>query len=63
MLDREVIRAVVTQSGHVVSAVNMSYNGTIAPGAGTTMGFQGTWTGNDAVPTAFMLNGVSCAVG
>jgi glucuronoarabinoxylan endo-1,4-beta-xylanase len=49
-----------TQSGEAVSITNESYNGTIAPGANTSLGFQGTWTSSDAVPTAFTVNGATC---
>ena len=49
-----------TQSGEAVSITNESYNGTIAPGANTSLGFQGTWTSSDAVPAAFTLNGTAC---
>lgn len=45
-----------------VSARNLDYNATIAPGATVTIGFQGTHTGNTAKPTAFTLNGVPCTV-
>jgi O-glycosyl hydrolase len=49
-----------TQSGENVTITNVSYNGTIAPGGNTALGFQGTWTNSDAVPTAFTLNGATC---
>jgi hypothetical protein len=42
--------AATTQSGKVVTAVNMPYNGTIAPGGSTTFGFQATYSGTNAVP-------------
>ncbi|WP_328347937.1 extracellular catalytic domain type 1 short-chain-length polyhydroxyalkanoate depolymerase [Micromonospora sp. NBC_00421] len=45
-----------------VTATNVSYNGTLAPGAATTIGFQATHTGNAAAPTAFTLNGATCVV-
>jgi glucuronoarabinoxylan endo-1,4-beta-xylanase len=45
-----------------VSATNVSYNGTLAPGATIDIGFQATHTGNTARPTAFTLNGVACDV-
>jgi glucuronoarabinoxylan endo-1,4-beta-xylanase len=45
-----------------VSARNVSYNGTLAPGAAVDIGFQATHTGNTAEPTAFTLNGVACTV-
>jgi endo-1,4-beta-xylanase len=50
----------VTQSGAAVTATNASFNGTIAPGGSTSMGFQGTWASSDAVPTAFSVNGSAC---
>ncbi|WP_374204089.1 cellulose binding domain-containing protein [Streptomyces sp. HPF1205] len=52
--------ATVTQSGKAVTAKNMDYNATIAPGASTSFGFQGTYTSSDASPTAFTLNGTTC---
>jgi len=45
-----------------VTATNVSYNGTLTPGASTAIGFQATHTGNAAAPTAFTLNGVPCAI-
>jgi endo-1,4-beta-xylanase len=53
--------ATVTQTGAAMSATNLSYNATIAPGGNTSWGFQGTWTGNDAAPTAFSVNGSACS--
>ncbi len=46
-----------------VTATNVSYNGALAAGASTTIGFQATHTGNAAAPVAFTLNGASCTVG
>jgi O-glycosyl hydrolase len=52
---------VATQSGENVSITNESYNSTIAANGGTTsLGFQGTWSASDAVPTAFTVNGTAC---
>ncbi len=48
------------QSGENVTITNASYNGTIAPGGSTSLGFQGTWTSSDAVPAAFTVNGTAC---
>ena len=45
-----------------VTATNVSYNGTLAPGASTTIGFQATHTGNAGSPASFTLNGQACAV-
>jgi cellulase/cellobiase CelA1 len=49
-----------SQSGKNATLTNASYNGTLAPGGNTTVGFQGTWTSSDAAPTSFTLNGTSC---
>jgi endoglucanase len=52
-----------TQSGSAVTITNLSYNGSIAPGASLTSppGFNGSWSGTNAVPTSYKLNGVTCA--
>jgi len=52
-----------TQSGAVVTARNVSYNGSVATGASTSFGFNGSWTSSNAVPTSFALNGVTCTGG
>jgi endo-1,4-beta-xylanase len=49
-----------SQSGENATLTNASYNGTIAPGGSTTVGFQGTWTNSDAAPSSFTLNGTAC---
>jgi endo-1,4-beta-xylanase len=49
-----------SQSGEAATLTNASYNGTIAPGGNTTVGFQGTWTNSDAAPASFTLNGATC---
>ncbi|WP_182909869.1 cellulose binding domain-containing protein [Microbispora sp. H13382] len=54
--------ATYSPSSGQVSARNVSYNGTLAPGATVDIGFQATHTGNTAKPTAFTLNGVPCTV-
>jgi O-glycosyl hydrolase len=51
-----------TQAGGNVSATNLSYNGSIAPGANTNFGFNGSWSGTNTSPTAFSLNGVACTL-
>jgi cellulase/cellobiase CelA1 len=48
------------QSGENVTITNASYNGMIAPGGNTSLGFQGTWANSDAAPAAFTLNGTAC---
>ncbi len=49
-----------SQTGENATLANASYNGTIAPGASITDGFQGTWTSNDTNPTSFSINGAAC---
>ncbi|HEY0755907.1 MAG TPA: glycoside hydrolase family 9 protein [Ktedonobacteraceae bacterium] len=46
-----------TQSGSKVTITNLSYNGSIAPGASVSPGFNGSWSGSNANPTSFTLNG------
>jgi hypothetical protein len=55
--------AQVTQSGKNVTAVNLSYNGNVAPGGSASFGFQGTWSASNASPTAFTVNGAACTTG
>jgi endoglucanase len=50
-----------TQSGEAVTAVNESYNATIAPSTSVTIGFTGTFTNSDASPAAFAVNGTACS--
>ncbi len=51
-----------TQSGGNVTVTNASYNGSIPAGGNTSFGFNGAWNGSsNPVPTAFTLNGASCA--
>jgi non-reducing end alpha-L-arabinofuranosidase len=53
----------LSQSGSQVSVSNAAYNASIATGASTSFGFNGSWTGSNPVPTGFTLNGVSCTGG
>jgi endoglucanase len=53
--------ATASQSGSAVTLTSLSYNGTIAPGQSTSVGFQGTWSASDASPTSFSVNGVACS--
>lgn len=53
--------ATTNQSGAAVTATNVAYDGSIAPGANTSFGFQGTWTSNDSSPTGFTVNGAACS--
>ncbi|MBO2448833.1 endo-1,4-beta-xylanase [Actinomadura barringtoniae] len=52
-----------SQTGAAVAAKNASWNGTLAAGASTTIGFNATHSGINAVPTAFSLNGGNCSLG
>jgi O-glycosyl hydrolase len=52
---------VAAQSAKSVSITSENYNSAIAAGASTSIGFQGTWTTSDAVPTAFTVNGTACS--
>jgi endo-1,4-beta-xylanase len=52
-----------TQSGGNVSVTNASYNGSIPSGGNTTLGFNGSWTSANPVPTNFALNGTPCTAG
>jgi cellulose 1,4-beta-cellobiosidase len=54
--------AKVSQSGTAVTATNESYNGTLATGGSAGFGFQGTYSGTNAIPATFTLDGVTCNV-
>lgn len=49
-----------TQSGTQVTVTDAGWNRTIAPGSNVTIGFNGGWTGSNAIPSAFTVNGVTC---
>ncbi|MEU8177612.1 cellulose binding domain-containing protein [Microbispora hainanensis] len=53
--------AVWTQIGNSVTGANFDWNKTINPGKSVEIGFQGTYTGSNATPTAFTLNGTNCS--
>ncbi|WP_372974762.1 cellulose binding domain-containing protein [Microbispora sp. GKU 823] len=54
----------ITQSGQQVTASNTTWNGTIGASGGTAnFGFQGSYSGANAAPTAFTLNGTACTTG
>ncbi|GGZ04818.1 glycoside hydrolase family 6 protein [Streptomyces poonensis] len=54
--------AKITQSGAAVTATNESYNGSLATGGSASFGFQGSYSGTNAIPTSFTLDGVTCNV-
>ncbi|MFD7729882.1 cellulose binding domain-containing protein [Kitasatospora phosalacinea] len=55
--------ATVTRYGTEVTATNLPYNGSVAPGGTASFGFQGNWTTDDRNPTAFPLNGTGRRLG
>ncbi|GLH96746.1 hypothetical protein Pa4123_20200 [Phytohabitans aurantiacus] len=54
--------ATYSPNSGAVTARNVSYNGSIAPNASVSIGFQATHSGNTAKPTSFTLNGTACTV-
>ncbi|HEX6358327.1 endo-1,4-beta-xylanase [Actinophytocola sp.] len=57
---REGWNATWSQAGGGVTATNMSYNGTLAAGASTQIGFNGSYSGTNTAPSTFTLNGLTC---
>ena len=53
-------QATWNQTGQNVTATNASYNGPISTGGTVEVGFQGTYTGTNAAPAGFTLNGTAC---
>ncbi len=52
-----------TTSGETVTAVNLSYNGTIGASGGTqSFGFNLSYSGSNAKPASFTLNGSACTL-
>lgn len=50
-----------TQSGASVSVSNAAWNGTIGANGGTvSFGFNLAYSGTNAAPTSFSLNGTAC---
>ncbi|OON32434.1 cellulose-binding protein, partial [Micromonospora sp. Rc5] len=49
-----------SQSGTRVSAASLSWNGSLGTGGSTAIGFNGSWSGSNPVPTSFALNGTTC---
>ncbi|MFD0331926.1 cellulose binding domain-containing protein [Streptacidiphilus monticola] len=54
--------ATVGQSGTGVTAGNLSYNATVAPGGSASFGYQATWTTSSAAPASFTVNKTACTV-
>ncbi|MFV2084316.1 GH12 family glycosyl hydrolase domain-containing protein [Micromonospora sp. LOL_021] len=55
--------ATVTQSGSSVTARNVGWNGTLAPGATASFGYQASYSGSYSSPSSFTLNGTTCTTG
>ncbi len=54
-----------SQHGNSVTVTNASWNGSLPANGGqpgSQPGFNGSWSGSNATPTAFTLNGTSCQV-
>ena len=49
-----------SQSGKTVTVTNAAYNGSLATGGTAVPGAQFAYSGTNAAPTAFTLNGVAC---
>ncbi|WP_336207416.1 glycoside hydrolase family 6 protein [Nonomuraea sp. LPB2021202275-12-8] len=49
-----------SQSGTRVTGQNLPYNGTLATGASTSIGFNGTWSGTNPNPASYTVNGTTC---
>ncbi|MEU0202214.1 MULTISPECIES: glycoside hydrolase family 6 protein [unclassified Streptomyces] len=54
--------AKISQSGAAVTAANESYNAQLGTGASVSFGFQGSYSGSNAIPATFTLDGVTCNV-
>jgi cellulase/cellobiase CelA1 len=51
-----------TQTGSTVTAASLSWNAAIAAGSSVSFGFTAGWSGTNAEPAAFTLNGAVCTV-
>ncbi len=49
-----------SQGGETVTVASASWNGSLTAGGTTTVGFNGTFSGTNANPAAFTLNGAAC---
>ncbi|UJW29364.1 glycoside hydrolase family 9 protein [Saccharothrix sp. AJ9571] len=49
-----------SQSGRDVTATNLPWNGTVAPGASVTVGFNASSPGPATTPATFSVNGSTC---
>ncbi|WP_406346692.1 glycoside hydrolase family 9 protein [Streptomyces sp. NBC_00648] len=53
--------ATVSQSGAAVTARDAGWNAALAPGGSRSLGFQATYSGTNATPTRYTLNGMLCS--
>ncbi|MEV6249802.1 glycoside hydrolase family 9 protein [Streptomyces sp. NPDC051742] len=53
--------ATASQSGNAVTVRDSGWNGSLAPGGSAEFGFQATYSGTNAVPTRFTVNGAVCS--
>jgi glycosyl hydrolase family 12/cellulose binding protein with CBM2 domain len=53
--------ATLSGTAGAITARNVSWNGTIAPGGTANFGFQANYGGGFATPSAFTLNGTACS--
>ncbi|MEW1824933.1 glycoside hydrolase family 6 protein [Streptomyces sp. NPDC088196] len=54
--------AKISQSGTAVTAANETYNGSLGTGSSVSFGFNASYSGSNALPTTFTLDGVTCNV-
>ncbi|MFE6485778.1 glycoside hydrolase family 6 protein, partial [Streptomyces sp. NPDC057757] len=54
--------AKLSQSGTAVTAANESYNASLPSGGSVSFGFNASYSGTNALPTTFTLDGVTCNV-
>jgi lysophospholipase L1-like esterase len=51
------------QSGQRVTATSLAWNSSLAPGASTAIGFNGTFGSSNPSPTGFTVNSITCTNG
>ncbi|MFD3932906.1 glycoside hydrolase family 6 protein [Streptomyces sp. NPDC058614] len=54
--------AKISQSGTAVTAANESYNASLPSGGSVSFGFNASYSGTNALPATFTLDGVTCNV-
>ncbi|WP_033407314.1 glycoside hydrolase family 44 protein [Uliginosibacterium gangwonense] len=52
--------ATLSTGGNGVTASNANWNGNIVAGASISFGFQASYSGTNAIPASFTLNGMTC---